>query len=375
VTERRTDYTSGTPLDSRYPKSFTQSMGFSSNFRLRSWFNPQVNYQVDTIENNILTVSTFIVNVTTYVFKPGDIKTVNRSANGSISLPIAVSDIFPNSRLLRSLNIVSGYQLQDGDVWNNVEKSLDTSGMFFVRQSLKPTSGAAQRVNLTLRDTYNSTQRWSPLSAYDIGGRWGVLRTLSISNNYVLSTQRSEVTGTASKTITRTLPDAVAGISQLEQLFHTERWMKNTQMNFKYSRRTTENVGTTLNIENTFGTDLRSMILNYLDTSLNFNMRRSNNKDLLVDANTQKIAHEDASMQVQFDVRKFRFTPKIDYIRDVTTLGTKVQSQNLTVITPSVLARADLALPAGLRLPGSAKPLLFTNRIIWTTTKYYGYTN
>jgi hypothetical protein len=45
-----------------------------------------------------------------------------------------------------------------------------------------------------------------------------------------------------------------------------------------------------------------------------------------------------------------------------------VQSQNLTVITPSVLARADLALPAGLRLPGSAKPLLFTNRIIWTTT-------
>jgi hypothetical protein len=33
-----------------------------------------------------------------------------------------------------------------------------------------------------------------------------------------------------------------------------------------------------------------------------------------------------------------------------------------------VLARADLALPSGLRLPGSSRPLLFTNRIIWTTT-------
>ena len=32
------------------------------------------------------------------------------------------------------------------------------------------------------------------------------------------------------------------------------------------------------------------------------------------------------------------------------------------------LLRADLTLPRGLRLPGSTKTLLFTNRIIWTTT-------
>lgn len=373
TTERRTDYTGGAPVDSNYPKALTQSLGFSSNYRLASWLNPQVNYSIDVIENNVLTVSTFVVNASTLVFNPGDIKTVNRSANGSVSLPIAFSDLFPKSRLLHSLNVVSGYQLQDGDVWNNVEKGLDTTGKFFVRQSLKPGNPAAQRANLTLRDTYNSTQRWSPLEAYQIGGRWAALRTLSISNNYVLSTQRSEVTGTASKTISRTLPDAVASLSQLEQLLRTQRWMSNAQMNFKYSRRTTENVGTTRNVENSFGTDVRSLILKRFDTSVSFNMRRSSNKDLLVDANTQRIAHEDASGQVTFDVRKFRFTPKLDYARDVTTLGTGVQSQNLTVITPSVLARADLALPAGLRLPGSARPLLFTNRVIWTTTLSVAY--
>ncbi len=368
TTERRTDYTSGTPTDLNYNKALTQNMTLASNYRITSWFNPQVNYSIDVIENNVLNVSTFVVDVTTYVFNPGQIKTVNRSANGSVSLPIAASDIFPKSRLLHSFNVVSGYQLQDGDVWNNVEDGLTTTNKFFVRQSLAPGNPAAQRANLTLRDTFNSTQRWTPLEAYPIGGRWAPLRTLSVSNNYVLSTQRTEVTGTASKTISRTLPDAVASLSQIEQMLRTQRWMSNTQMNFKYARRTTENVGTTLNIENTFGTDLRSLIVKKFDTSLSFNMRRANNKDLLVDANTQNIAHEDASGQVTFDVRKFRLTPKIDYSRDVTTLGTGIQSQNLTVITPSILARADLALPAGLRLPGSARPLLFTNRVIWTTT-------
>lgn len=366
--EKRTDYTGGTPVDSAYPKSLSQSMGFSSNFRLARWLNPQVNYQVDTIENNVLSVSTFVVNTSTLVFQPGDIKTVNRSANGSVSLPIAIADILPRSRLLHSMNIVSGYQLQDGDVWNNVEKGLDSSGFFFVRQPLRPQNAAALRANQTLRDTYNSTQRWSPLEAYNIGGRWSAFRTLSISNNYVLSLQKSETTGTRSKTITRTLPDAVASVSQLEKLWHTERWMTNTQMNFKYSRRTTENVGTTLATENAFGTDLRSLVLKRLDTSLSYNLRRSDNKDLLVDANTQKTDHEDASLQTTFDLRKFRFTPKVDYTKDITKLGTGVETAHITVITPSVLMRADLSLPAGLRLPGSSRPLLFTNRIIWTTT-------
>ena len=368
VEETRIDSTSGSPLTTKYPKSFTQSAGFSSNYRIASWLNPQVNYQIDTIENNVLNVSTFTLGVSTYVFNPGDIKTVNRSANGSISLPITIGDIFPRSRVFRSMNIVSGYQLQDGDVWNQVEKGLDTQGALWVRKPLKPGNPVAQRMNLTERDTWNSTQRWSPLEGFEMKGRKAALRTLSISNNYVLSLQRSEVTGTQSKTISRTLPDAVASISQLEQLWHSERWMTNTQMNFKYSIRTTENVGSTRNKEDSFGTDLRSVVFKRYDTTLSYNLRNANNRDLRVDANTQKTRHEDATVQVTFDWRKFRFTPKTDYTKDTTTLGTGVKSQDVEVITPSILMRADLALPSGLRLPGSAKPLLFTNRIIWTTS-------
>lgn len=368
VTESRVDSTGVTPLSTKYPKSFSQSAGFASNYRLTSWLNPQVNYQIDTIENNILNVSTFVIVNSTYVFNPGDIKTVNRSANASVSLPIQISDIFPKTKLFHSVNIISGYQMQDGDVWNQVEKDLSTQKALWIRTPLRPTNPAAQRVNLTLRDTYNSTQRWSPLDGYDLRGRSAAWRSLSLSNNYVLSVQRSEVTGTPSKTVSRTLPDAVASISQLEQLWHAERWLANTQMNFKYSKRTTENVGSNLTTEDSFGTDLRTIVIKRYETLISYNQRKSENKDLRIDANTQNTKHEDATTQVTFDIRKFRITPKIDYTKDTTQLGTGVKTQDVDVITPSILVRADLALPAGLRLPGSAKPLLFTNRIIWTTT-------
>ncbi|MEK7384073.1 MAG: hypothetical protein AAB262_12420, partial [Elusimicrobiota bacterium] len=300
VNETRTDNTGSLPLTTKYQKSFTQSAGFSSNYRLASWLNFQVNYQIDAIENNILNASTFTLGTSTYVFKPGDIKTVNRSANGSVSLPITLGDIFPKSRIFRSLNIVSGYQLQDGDVWNQVEKELSTQGALWIRKPLRPSNPAAQRMNLTERDTYNSTQRWSPLEGFELKGRNAAWRTISISNNYVLSLQRTEVTGTKSKAVARTLPDAVASISQLEQLWHTERWMANSQMNFKYSIRTTENVGSTRNKEEAFGSDLRTVIRKRFDTTLSYNQRNSNNRDLRVDANAQKTRHEDATVQVTF---------------------------------------------------------------------------
>jgi hypothetical protein len=368
VKEKRNDITSGVEKNLSYPKSLTQNVGLSSNFRLNRWLNPQVNYSIDLIENNLLSVSTFVVNASTFVYDVGDIKTVNRSANGSLSIPITIGEVFPRSRLFRSFNLISGYQMQDGDVWNNVDRSLNNQALLSIRQPLKANNPGAQRANLTLRDTFNSTQRWSPLEAYNIGGRMAAFKTLAISNNYVRSIQRSEVTGTKAKTFSTTFPDVVANLSQLELLMFTERWMSNTQLNLRYSAHKTENVGLSLNNDDNFGADLRSIIRRRFDTLISYNRRHSKNRDLRVAANTQEQDHEDATTQVTFDIRKFRFTPKIEYTHDLTTLGTGVKTQDLTVITPSMLIRADLALPRGLMLPGSRKALLFTNRIIWTST-------
>ncbi len=365
--ERRTDYTGGAPLDSEYPKLFQQDAGFSSNWRLNRWLNPQVNYSMETISNTILNVSTYVVNNTTYTYNPGDLKNVTRSANGSVSVPINFGEVFPRSALLKSLNIVSGYQLQDGDSWTGVNQSQGLQDLFSVRQPLHPTAEAAQLISLTERDTFNSTQRWSPFQYYNFPGRESAWKTFSVSNNFVETIQRSDATGTTSQTISQTPVDSVFSLSRLEQLLHADHWMSNGQMDLKYSRRTTENVGANFDTQNTVGTDLRMLIDKKYDFAFTYNVRTDVNKDLVVDANTADTIHQDADAQVTFDYRKFRFTPKVDFTFDQTTTG-GIKTNETTVITPSLLARADLALPAGLRLPGSSRPLLFTNRIIWTTT-------
>ena len=43
-------------------------------------------------------------------------------------------------------------------------------------------------------------------------------------------------------------------------------------------------------------------------------------------------------------------------------------NSELTQVTPSLLVRADLSLPGGLKLPVLNRTLIFINRIIWTTT-------
>lgn len=144
--------------------------------------------------------------------------------------------------------------------------------------------------------------------------------------------------------------------------------MQNGQINLKYARRTTEVVATSFSADSTAGGDVRAIIRKRFDTTFSVNLHDSRQRDLIQNVDTNITHHRDATLQTTFDIDKFRFTPKVDYSKDVTTLGTGVQSQNVTVITPSLLTRADLALPRGLVLPFTGKTLLFTNRIIWTST-------
>jgi hypothetical protein len=144
--------------------------------------------------------------------------------------------------------------------------------------------------------------------------------------------------------------------------------MSNTQLNFKLQEHKVLNIGVTETRDQTIGGDLRSMIVRRFDSLFSFNARQSIAEDLVVAQNTQKTQHQDSTVQTTFDIKKFRFTPKVDYTHDLTQLGTGVQTQNLSVVTPAVLVRADLALPRGLMLPGTTRPILFSNRIIWTTT-------
>jgi hypothetical protein len=371
VRESRNDYTSGAPETSSYQKSMQQTASFTSSFKLLSWLTPTANYSVNTIENNNLSVTTVTVGSNTQVFNIGTIKTLNRSANGAVNVNLTASSFLPKGKFLdifRSMTLVNSYQLQDGDSWNYVEESLNTMGSLWLRSNLTPTNPYASRTNLTLRDTVTSTQKWMPLSSFDIAGRMAPLKTLTITNNYSKSLTRTDVTGTASRVVNTTMPDLVASISQLENMFKITRWATNVALDLKYSRNTAETVSTNMTNTRTYGFNLRFLLFKKIDSLVTGNMKTTDSYDYTTNSDSGSTLHRDATVQGAFEVGKFRLTPKVDYNYDQTMSASDVLTQDVTTITPAFSARGDFATPKGLLLPFMKKPLLFTNRIIWTST-------
>ncbi len=354
-----------------YNKSMQQTVEFNSNLLFARWLNPSANYSVTTIENNNLTLTTVTVAQSSAVFTTGSIKSVNRTAQGGVGLTLNINDLAPRNRLLRSMVLSSNYQIQDGDSWSNIEGEYNTRDHLWLRQSLKPSNPFAQRNSLTLRDTITSTQRWQPFEGYAFKGPAAPLTTLSLTNNFSNSVQRSEVTGTISKSVNRTFPDMIVSLSQLENLFSARRWAQGATINLKYSRNTNEAKNLSLDTSGTYGADLRFKLLNTMDTAASYNLRLTDKKDLRVRQITQETRHDDATLQTTFDYKKFRFTPKADYASDVTKAALGVVTANTKTITPSLLIKTDLQLPKGLKLPFMKQVIVFTNRIVWTTTLSY----
>lgn len=365
-----------TPLNApdtfeHYPKSMQQTVDFNSNLLFARWLNPSVNYTVTTIESNNLSTTTVTVATNTTTYPVGDIKTVTRSAQGGVSLAFNMNDIMPSSRLLRSLVLSSNYQIQDGDSWYYVEKDYNTRNQLWLRRDLKPKNAQAQHNSLTLRDTVNSNQRWQPLEGYKLNGRWAALNTLSLTNNFTNTVQRSEVTGTSTRTKSRTFPDAIVSLSQLETLTNTKRWAQNATANIKYSDTVAETVDVSRETTNSYSVDLRFKLLGTVDTATSYNLKLYDYLDMDAAKVTKRTRHDDATLQGTFDYRKFRLTPKLDYSADVTkgALGTK--TGDTRTITPSVLIKTDLSLPKGLKIPFTNRTLAMINRIVWTTTISY----
>jgi len=360
------------PSDSlKYAKAMQQTVEANSSFRLISWLNPSANYSITTIENNNLTVATVTVAQSSAVFNTGEIKTVNRTSQGSVNLTLNMNEIMPRNKLLRSFVVSSNYQLQDGDVWQNMEKSFDSRKRLWIRDGLKPSNPYASKTSLTTRDTYSSTQRWQPFEGYSFKNKLSTLSTLSISNNYNLSSQKTFTTGTRTQTVNKTFPDLIFTLSQLETLFKAQKWAYGATMNLKYSKNSNETKTSSLETAKTYGTDLRFRLLNYIDSSLSYNFRTGNKMDLKTAQKTSQTKHHDATLQGTFDHKKFRFTPKIDFSKDYAEGTLKTVTQDVIQITPSVLIKTDIQAPKGLKLPFAKDTVMFTNRIIWTNTISY----
>lgn len=364
-TEDRTNHY--TSEDIHYPKALTQRTGFNSTWKITNWLAPSASYNISTVENNNLSEKMSTAAGTSVTLGVGQVKSITRSADGGVSLTLNGNELFPRSKLLNTLVISSGYRIQDADAWSDVDSDFDARKELWIRRSFKEVGTYGYRRSMTLRDTFTSTQRWMPLSKYELDGIAAPLKTVSIINNFSRTVQENDQTGTLYNSNSMTLPDLTFSISDLEQFFCAGRWVANSNLKLRYSWIEQTNEGTDEQQTVQYGADLRFMLFNFFDTVLNYQYKESNKDDLRRYTLLERQRENNLSAQTSFYIKSMRVTPKITHTTYEKWLVGGQISQNTTETTPSLNLRWDFNLPHGLKLPFMNRIYSTSNRVIWNT--------
>lgn len=350
-----------------YPKSLTQAVNLTTSLRIFSWFAPSANFSSNIQENHRVEASTITIpgiSTATAQFSRGDLKSINRQASLSLSQNFDFGQLLPWSRLLRTFSHSVNYNTTDGDTYENVIKDFQSNNKLWVRAPLEPSNVGARRTNLTLRDTISVNSRWSPFLGYFPASPWS---TFSLSNTYNRNFERREALGTASRSLSLTLPDVVLSLSQLERIFGTYKWMSSAQINSKYSLIRKTNFDIETSKDASVGGDIHFIIKQAYDMTFSYNESKGTTLNLLTNNLTRNQNSQGGSAQIGFNWRLWRVTAKVDFseTKAVDAIGRLTQDQQ--TMAPAISARGDFDLPAGLRLPFSSKRMTFTNRLILTS--------
>ncbi len=369
--EDRTHFAIGGQDNLHYPKAMTQNTGFNSTWKITNWLAPSASYQINTVENNNLTAKTITASGVSTNVGVGQVKTVNRNADGGVSLTLNGNEILPKSKLFNTLIISSGYRIQDADSWADVDSGFDSRKELWIRHSFKDVGSYGYRKSMTLRDTFTSTQRWSPLAKYELTGAAAPLQTISIINNFSKTFQTNEQTGTAYDSTSITLPDLTFSISDLEKFLYAGRWLSASNLKLRYSWVEQKNIGTDEQYTTQYGGDLRFMLFNYFDTVLNYTHKEADKTDLRARTSLERVKDNNLSAQTSFYVGAMRITPKIMHNSFDKWLVHGKISESYTETIPSLNLRWDFNLPHGIKLPFINRIYTATNRVIWNTTFTY----
>ncbi|MFA5974871.1 MAG: hypothetical protein WC859_01745 [Elusimicrobiota bacterium] len=355
-----------------YDKTRAQTAGFDGILTFRRWFAPRTRYTITSRETYGIPLFTDTQNGDP--LKATRLKSVDRTATGELAWDFAWRDFTSRVRPLQSLNVVSSYLIEDGDSWNKVAGGYNSLSIFTVRKALSPDNldlndpNHATRQQLTLRDTFRSTQRWSP---FEWASRWtgpaAPLRTLSLTSTFTNTKQRQETTGTPSRVLTRIFPDMIFSLTQTEYFFHAQDFMSNSQLNLKTQIKEVDTVDTSLQKTTTNGGDWRFTFWRKLDIFLSYTQTTDNTFDRVNNVTSNDAKGETLGAQLGFNLGKWRITPKYDQSKQKAVDSSGRLTTDLTQRTPALQVYADLFLPAGLRLP-FGDLIVFSNRIRTTNT-------
>jgi hypothetical protein len=295
-------------------------------------------------------------------------KSVDRTSTGETDWDFSWRDFSRKAPSLQSLSVSSSYLMEDGDSWSNVAGGYDTLNLFTIRKSLSPGNPEAQRQNLTLRDTFRSTQRWNP---FDYKTNWtgaaAPLRTMSLTHTWTDTNQRQETTGTPSKVKTSILPDLIVSMTQTEDFFNARKYMSNSQLNLKTQWKNVETENTSNEKVRTYGGDWRFTMWKKLDMFFTYTRTTDKTFDEINQVLSNDGLTETIGAQFGFNVGKWRFTPKYDQNKQLAVGATGIPTVDLITRVPALQVYADLFLPAGMKLPFSDL-IVFSNRIRTTDT-------
>ena len=369
-TEDRTRYKTEGEDSLHYPKALNQNTGFNSTWKISKWLAPSFSYNITTQENNNLNAKRSTLD-RDKTFNIGEVKTVNRSSDGGVTLTLSGNEILPNNKLFNTLVISSSYRLQDADTWDDVDSGFDSRKELWIRGSLKDTGRFGFRRSMTLRDTFMSTQRWSPLSKYKFSGAAAALQTLTLINNFSRTLQNNEQTGTKYDSTSTTLPDVTVSISDLEKFVYAGRWLSSSNLKLRYSQVKQVNIDMDEQKKTQYGGDLRFMLFRFFDTVLTYTRHESNKWDIRNNYSAERVRDDDISAQTSFYIGAMRITPKILYNSHDKWLVRGRISESYTQWIPSLNLRWDFNLPRGWKMPFVNRVYNTTNRVIWNTTFTY----
>ena len=359
--------------DLHYPKALNQNTGFNSTWKVTKWFAPSVSYNITTQENNNLSAKKSVKKIdgASATFGIGQVKTVNRNSDGGVTLTLSGSEILPQSKLFNTLVVSSSYRLQDADAWDDVDSGFDSRKELWIRGSFKDAGRFGYRRSMTLRDTFMSTQRWSPLAKYKLDGALAPWQTLTVINNFSKTVQNNEQTGTKYDSTSMTLPDLTVSISDWEKFFYAGNWLSSTNLKLRYSLVKQKNIGTDEQNNKQYGGDLRFMLFRFFDTVLNYTRHETDTWDVRGNYSLQRTLDNDVSAQTSFYVGAMRITPKVLYNTHDKWLVRGRISESYKQWIPSLNLRWDFNLPRGWNLPFINRTYRTTNRVIWNTTLSY----
>ncbi|MBI4368939.1 MAG: hypothetical protein HY547_01775 [Elusimicrobia bacterium] len=348
-----------------YPKSASQNTSLSTTLRLTSWLEPSASFSSSIQESHRVESATFTLSGVEGYFHRGDLKSVNRQSQLSVSQNLDFARILPSWRLFRSFSHYASYQISDGDSYENVNKDFNSSDKLWVRQELEINSPGARRTNLTTRDSISVNSRWSPFAALWSGS---TLSSLSLTNNYSNSLDRTETTGTTRKSQSINFPDLTGTLTQIERLLRTQRWMSSTSLSTRYSVRQQSTIDVDRKIDTSLGSDFHFIAWQKYDLTVSYSQSQNDTFNLATLLRTGHTVGRSGTLQLGFNWRIWRLSNKVSYSDSLAVDSSDKVTADQKSLAPSISVRGDFSLPAGLRLPFSQKRLTFTNRAIVTSS-------